>query len=66
MAVFIAGHPILESGFVGQRCDEDVKVNMPLKVGIDRDGTATVVQGKTQIQIKSRCRSRCLMGMSGL
>lgn len=63
MTVFKA---VLERGFVGERCDEDVKVKMNLKVGIDRGGTAPFVQGDTQIQIKSRCRSRCLMGMSAL
>lgn len=66
MAVFVAGQPVLERGFVGERCDEDMKVKMNLKVGIDRGGTATLVQGDTEIQIKSRYRSSCLMGMSGL
>lgn len=62
----MAGHPVLERGFVGEKRDEDVKVKMPLKVGIDRGGAAALVQGDTQIQIKSSCRSGCWMGMSGL
>lgn len=30
----MAGHPVLERGFVGERCDEDMEAKMPLKVGI--------------------------------
>lgn len=52
---------IIESGFVVARCDEDVKVKMPLKlrqgVGIDRPVVAVLLQGDTQIQIKCRCKS---------